>query len=70
MSFQAYLDNVQKQTGKTAEELKALAIAKGLADEVGLKTKATEITDWLKADFGLGHGHAMSIVAYLKGKRC
>jgi hypothetical protein len=24
---------------------------------------------WLKADFGLGHGHAMAIVALLKGKK-
>jgi hypothetical protein len=30
--------------------------------------KATQITDWLKADFGLGHGHAMAIFALLKGK--
>jgi hypothetical protein len=31
--------------------------------------KATEITNWLKADFDLGHGHAMAIYAYFKGKR-
>jgi len=24
---------------------------------------------WLKADFGLGHGHAMAIVTLLKGKK-
>lgn len=69
MSFQAYLDNVQKQTGKSAGDLKVLAVAKGFADDDGLKVKAGQIIDWLKADFGLGHGHAMSIVAYLKGKR-
>lgn len=69
MSFQAYLDNVQKQTGKSAGDLKALAVAKGFADDDGLKVNAGQIIDWLKAEFGLGHGHAMSIVAYLKGKR-
>ena len=71
MSFQAYLDNVQAKTGKSAAELKALATEKGLADANGLApgVKATAIVDWLKSDFDLGHGHAMSIVAYIKGKR-
>ncbi|ALH78838.1 DUF4287 domain-containing protein [Sphingopyxis macrogoltabida] len=71
MSFQAYLDNVEAKTGKSAAELKAIAIDKGLADDGGLApgVKATAIVDWLKRDFDLGHGHAMSIVAYIKGKR-
>ncbi|SEH16760.1 protein of unknown function [Sphingopyxis sp. YR583] len=71
MSFQAYLDNVETKTGKSAEQLKSIAIDKGLADESGLApgVKATSIVDWLKSDFDLGHGHAMSIVAYIKGKR-
>ena len=71
MSFQAYLDNVEAKTGKSADELKSLAIDKGLADEKGLApgVKPGAIIDWLKSDFDLGHGHAMSIVAYIKGKR-
>ncbi|UKK86224.1 DUF4287 domain-containing protein [Sphingopyxis sp. BSN-002] len=71
MSFQAYLDNVEAKTGKSAEDLKAIATEKGLADANGLApgVKATAIVDWLKQDFDLGHGHAMSIVAYIKGKR-
>lgn len=71
MSFQAYLDNVEAKTGQSAEALKALAIGKGLANETGIApgVKATAIVDWLKSDFDLGHGHAMSIVAYIKGKR-
>lgn len=71
MSFQAYLDNVEANTGKSADELKSIAIDKGLADENGLAPgiKATAIVDWLKSEFDLGHGHAMSIVAYIKGKR-
>ena len=71
MSFQAYLDNVAAKTGKSAEDLKAIAIEKGLADAGGLASgiKAGAIIDWLKSDFDLGHGHAMSIVAYIKGKR-
>ncbi len=71
MSFQAYLDNVETRTGKSADALKAIAIDKGLADESGLApgVKPGAIIDWLKRDFELGHGHAMSIVAYFKGKR-
>ena len=31
-------------------------------------TNATEITNWLKEEFDLGHGHAMAIFASFKGK--
>ena len=71
MSFQAYIDNVEAKTGQSADHLKAIAIDKKLADDNGLApgVKAGAIIDWLKADYGLGHGHAMAIVAYIKGKR-
>ena len=71
MSFQAYMDNVEAKTGKSPDALKSLAVSKGLADDSGLApgVKAGAIIDWLKGDFDLGHGHAMAIVAYLKGKR-
>ena len=71
MSFQAYLDNVEAKTSKSADELRTIATQRGLADERGLApgVKATAIVDWLKSDFDLGHGHAMAIVAYIKGKR-
>ena len=48
-----------------------MAAEKGLAGPDGLApgVKATQVTDGLKADLGLGHGHAMAIVALLKGKR-
>jgi len=55
MSFQAYLDNIQTKTGKTPADFKTMAAEKGLAT-------TAEILDWLKKDFGLGHGHAMAIV--------
>lgn len=71
MSFQAYINNVEAKTGKSADELKSIAIGKGLADQSGLApgVKAGAILDWLKGEYDLGHGHAMSIVAYIKGKR-
>lgn len=62
MSFQAYLDNIETKTGKTPNELIALAKGKGF----GPDTKAGEIVDWLKADFDLGRGHAMALVHVIK----
>lgn len=69
MSFQAYIDNIQKKTGKAPDDFKRLAEEKGFLKngELVSSVKATEITNWLKADFELGHGHAMAIYAMLKG---
>ncbi len=70
MTFQAYLDNIEAKTGKSPSDFKRMAADKGFAgpDGIAKGVKATQITDWLKADFGLGHGHAMAVVALLKGK--
>ncbi|KQU93453.1 DUF4287 domain-containing protein [Devosia sp. Root105] len=65
MTFQAYLDNIEKQTGVTPDQWISLATAKGF---IKAGTKATQITDWLKADYQLGHGHAMAIVKLLKDR--
>lgn len=70
MSFQAYLDNIEAKTGNSPEDWKRLAEAKGFATKGNMRpgVKAMQIVDWLKAEHGLGHGHAMAIVALLKGK--
>lgn len=68
MSFQAYLDNIQKKTGKSPGDFKRLAEEKGFLENGELTVKATQITNWLKEEFELGHGHAMAIYAFLKGK--
>jgi hypothetical protein len=62
MSFQAYLDAIEKKTGKTPRQLLELARARGYDSS----TKAGEIVDWLKEDFGLGRGHAMAMVHVIK----
>ena len=61
--FQSYLNNIQAKTGQTPHDFKRLAEGKGLLQP---GTKAGEIIAWLKADFGLGYGHAMAIYAILK----
>lgn len=57
-SFQAYLDAIEKKTGKIPQQLVDEAHARGF----GPDTKAGEIIGWLKADYGLGQGHAMAVV--------
>lgn len=71
MSFQAYLDNIQAKTGKSPSDFKEMAEQKGFVEGGKIKdgVKASQITDWLKQEFELGHGHAMAIYALLKGKK-
>lgn len=69
MSFQAYIDNIKKKTGKTPDDFKKIAEEKGFLQNGELIVKATQITNWLKEEFELGHGHAMAIYATFKGKR-
>ncbi len=70
MSFQAYLDNIKTKTGKSPDDFKKLAEKKGFLQKGKLNpaVKATEITNWLKEEFDLGHGHAMALYALFKGK--
>lgn len=71
MSFQAYLDNIKAKTGKGPADFKKLATEKGYMSGAKLRTdiKAGEVIAWLKKDFELGHGHAMAVVALLKGAK-
>lgn len=59
MSFQAYLDTIERKTGLTPRQLVDLAHEKGY-DQPGVK--AAVIVDWLKTDYDLGRGHAMALV--------
>lgn len=71
MSFQAYLENIKAKTGLVPEVFVIRAEAKGFVinGELHPNIKATEITNWLKEEYELGHGHAMALFAYFKGKR-
>jgi hypothetical protein len=62
VTFQAYLDAVEKKTGRTPQQLVDEAHAKGY----GADTKSGEIVAWLADDYGLGRGHAMSVVHVVK----
>ncbi|UNY98977.1 DUF4287 domain-containing protein [Zhouia spongiae] len=68
MSFQAYIDNIKSKTGKSPDDFRKLAAEKGFLRNGELVVKATQVTNWLKDEFKLGHGHAMAIYATFKGK--
>lgn len=72
MSFEGYLRNIEAKTGKSAADFRKLAEKQGLArgGKLADGIKAGDIVQWLKRDFQLGHGHAMAIVAVLKGAPC
>ena len=57
MTYQAYLDNIRTKTGKTPDDFRVLAAERGL-------TTYRDVMAWLKADYGLGHGHA-NLIAQL-----
>lgn len=59
MSFQAYLDAVEKKTGLTPRQLLEAARERGY-DQPGVK--AGTILEWLKEEHGLGRGHGMAMV--------
>lgn len=54
-AMQTQLDNIQKKTGKSLDELAGIIKKSGL-------TKHGEIRDYLKREFGLGHGDANALV--------
>lgn len=53
-AFQTQLDNIQKKTGKSLDELTAFIKSSGL-------TKHGQIRDMLKRELGLGHGDANTL---------
>jgi hypothetical protein len=71
MSFQSYLTNIEAKTGLGADDFRREAATRGLivGERLAPGMRATNVTDWLKADHGLGHGHAMAIYALLTGRK-
>ena len=62
MSYQAYLDALEKKTGRTPRELLAAAHERGF----GPTTKAADVVAWLAEEYGVGRGHAMAFYGVLK----
>ena len=62
MSYQAYLDAIERKTGKTPGELLAEAAQRGYTPT----TKAAEVVGWLKDEYDVGRGHAIALCGVLK----
>lgn len=62
MSYQAYLDAIEKKTGKTPAALLDEAAARGFTPQ----SKAGDFVAWLKDDYDVGRGHAMALFGVLK----
>lgn len=71
MSFQGYLNTIREKTGKDAAGLRAWADGKGFSQDGAIRPeiKAGQVVAAAKDELGLGHGHAMAIVALLKGAK-
>lgn len=66
MTFQAYLDTIKAKTGLDPEDFEKIAREKGfLTGDI----PAGPIVAWLGADYELGRGHAMALVALWRGQR-
>ncbi|MER6469625.1 DUF4287 domain-containing protein [Streptomyces collinus] len=53
----SYFPSIEKKYGRPIEEWKELIRSSTL-------TKHMELVSWLKAEHGLGHGHANALVAH------
>lgn len=62
MSYQAYLEAIEKKTGRTPQQLLDEATARGY----GPDTKAGDVLAWSKNDYDVGRGHAMALFGVLK----
>jgi len=71
MAFSTYMKNIEEQTGVSPSQFEKLAEEKGFAENGKIKKgiKAMEVINWLKEEYGLGHGHAQAMHAYINGKR-
>ncbi len=65
MTFQAYLDTIKAKTGKTPEELKEDADKAGV---YSYNMTATDLKNFLKKEYDLGHGHSMAVWLIFKQK--
>ena len=62
MSYQAYLDAIEKKTGRTPQHLLDEATGRGF----GPGTTSAEVLGWLQDAYGLGRGHGMALYGVLK----
>jgi Domain of unknown function (DUF4287) len=60
----SYFPSIERTYGQPISHWMTLIAAAAVGD-----TKHMDLVDMLKADHGLGHGHANALVAYWKSKQ-
>lgn len=58
----SYFPSIEKTHGRPIEEWLELVRSRPVE-------KHMEVVSWLKAEHGLGHGHANALVAFVRAKR-
>jgi hypothetical protein len=64
--FKAYMENIQKKTGKKPEDYWHMANERGFIKDGKVVVKHGEILTWLKSEMALGHVQANFIILYLR----
>ena len=59
----SYFPSIEKTYGQPIEHWLGLA-----RERLAAGDKHMDVVNWLKAEHGLGHGHANAIVAYVKAE--
>lgn len=57
----SYFPSIEKKYGRPIAEWQALIRASDL-------TKHMDLVNWLKSEYGMGHGHANALVAYTRAE--
>lgn len=67
MTFKAYMDNIEKQTGKSPEDFWKMARKKGFVKGGKVVASYADMMKWLKSkDVKLGHVRASAMTLYLR----
>lgn len=59
----SYFAGIEKRHGRPIQEWVDLAAA-----HLEGGAKHMQVVEWLKAEHGMGHGHANAVVAWIKGR--
>lgn len=65
MTFEAYMRNIETQTGVNPEQMVRLATEKGLT---GPGKKSRPAVDWLMAEYKLSNAYAMAVIRLMRDK--
>jgi monomeric isocitrate dehydrogenase len=57
----SYFASMEKRYGRPIQEWVDLA-----ADRVKAGARHMEVVEWLKAEYGMGHGHANALVGWIR----